>query len=130
VYRAELAPFGVDFVLVQAGNMVTGGPAKTAAALQATAESMTIEQRELYGEAFAKFTAALNSMQTSGLAASTAAAMVIGAAEQRPAPIRVAVGPDAEEILKLVREKSDEELDALRLQLVGLEATPTTTTKG
>jgi hypothetical protein len=91
---------------------------------------MTAEQRELYGEAFSAFTAALNSMQNSGLDAGTAAGMVIAAAEQQPAPIRVAVGPDAEEILKLVREKSDEELDALRLQLVGLQPLSTTPTKG
>jgi NAD(P)-dependent dehydrogenase (short-subunit alcohol dehydrogenase family) len=32
VYRAELKPFGVHFVVAQAGNVVTGGPAKTAAA--------------------------------------------------------------------------------------------------
>jgi hypothetical protein len=31
------------------------------------------------------------------------------------------VGADAEEILRLVREKSDAELDAMRLQMVGLE---------
>jgi hypothetical protein len=31
------------------------------------------------------------------------------------------VGADAEEILRLVREKSDAELDALRLHMVGLE---------
>jgi NAD(P)-dependent dehydrogenase (short-subunit alcohol dehydrogenase family) len=35
IYRSELKPFGVQFVLAQAGNMVTGGPAKTAAALHA-----------------------------------------------------------------------------------------------
>jgi NAD(P)-dependent dehydrogenase (short-subunit alcohol dehydrogenase family) len=32
VYRAELKRFGVDVVLAVAGNMKTGGPAKTAAA--------------------------------------------------------------------------------------------------
>ena len=41
-------------------------------------------------------------------------------AEQTPAPSRAPVGPDAEKMLQLVREKSDPELDALRLQLVGL----------
>jgi NAD(P)-dependent dehydrogenase (short-subunit alcohol dehydrogenase family) len=33
----------------------------------------------------------------------------------------IAVGADAEEILRLVREKSDAELDAMRLHMVGLE---------
>ena len=121
VYRAELKPFGVDFVLVQAGNMVTGGPAKTAAALQSVADSMTPGQRELYGQQFAAFSAALNSMQNSGTDSVTAAAKVIEAGEHQPAPIRVPLGADAEEILRLVHERSDEELDALRLRLVGLE---------
>jgi NAD(P)-dependent dehydrogenase (short-subunit alcohol dehydrogenase family) len=60
IYRSELKPFGVQFVLVQAGNMVTGGPAKTAAALQRVADSMTDDEKALYGEKFAKFTNALN----------------------------------------------------------------------
>ena len=31
VYRTELKPFGIDFIMVQPGAMLTGGPAKTAA---------------------------------------------------------------------------------------------------
>ena len=38
VYRAELKAFGVDFVVAAAGNMRTGGPAKTAAALARVAD--------------------------------------------------------------------------------------------
>ena len=49
-----------------------------------------------------------------------AAARVIELAEQNPAPSRASVGADAEEILRVVREKSDAEQDAIRLQLVGL----------
>jgi NAD(P)-dependent dehydrogenase (short-subunit alcohol dehydrogenase family) len=120
VYRGELKPFGVDFVMVQPGNMATGGPAKTAAQLEKVARSMTPEHRELYGEAFDAFAAALNGMQDRGLPADAAAAKVIEAAEQMPAPIRVPVGPDAEEILRLVGEKSDAELDAVRMELIGL----------
>jgi NAD(P)-dependent dehydrogenase (short-subunit alcohol dehydrogenase family) len=124
VYRGELKPFGVTFVMAQPGNMATGGPAKTAAALDRAAESMTPEQRELYGDTFAAFTAALNSMQSVGLDAAAAAASVVEAAERQPAPIRVPIGPDAEEILKLVHEQTDEQLDELRMRLVGLEAQP------
>jgi NAD(P)-dependent dehydrogenase (short-subunit alcohol dehydrogenase family) len=127
VYRGELKPFGVAFVMVQAGNLATGGPAKTAAALEKTAESMTPEQRELYGDAFAAFTASLNSMQGAGLDAAVAAASVVEAAERQPAPIRVPVGPDAEEVLKLVHEQTDEQLDELRMRLAGLEAQPART---
>ena len=41
VYRAELKRFGIDVVVAVAGNMKTGVPAKTAAALSRTAERMT-----------------------------------------------------------------------------------------
>jgi NAD(P)-dependent dehydrogenase (short-subunit alcohol dehydrogenase family) len=121
VYRAELKPFGIDVVVAPAGNMKTGGPEKTAAALARVAYGMTPEQRDLYGQTFKSFTAALNGMQGSGLDSASAASRVIELAEQVPAPIRAMVGQDSEEILKLVREKSDAELDALRLQIVGLK---------
>jgi hypothetical protein len=103
-----------------AGNMRTGGPAKTAAALARVAGEMTPEQRELYGKAFDTFATKLNSMQDSGLDAASAARRVIELAEQVPAPSRATVGADAGEMLQAAREKSDAELDALRLQIVGL----------
>jgi NAD(P)-dependent dehydrogenase (short-subunit alcohol dehydrogenase family) len=120
VYRAELKRFGIEVVVATAGNMRTGGPAKTAAALARIADGMTSQQRELYGETFETFTTALNGMQNSGLDSAAAARRVIELAEQTPAPSRGPVGPDAEEMLRFVREKSDAELDALRLQLAGL----------
>src|SRR5882762_6509912 len=120
VYRAELKRFGIDVVVLAAGNMRTGGPAKTATALARTAEQMTAQERDLYGRAFDTFAAKLNSMQGSGLASVEAAVRVIELAEQNPAPRFAAVGRDAEEILRAVREQSDAEQDALRLQIVGL----------
>ena len=81
---------------------------------------MTPEQLELYGQNFGSFTAALNAMQNSGLDPTIAARRLIELAEQVPAPSRAPVGTDAEEMLRAVREKSDAEQDALRLQLVGL----------
>jgi len=120
IYRAELKPFGIDVVVVSAGNMRTGGPAKTAAALARTAERMTAQERDLYGRAFDTFAAKLNSMQGSGLASAEAAARVIEVTEQNPAPRLAAVGRDTEEILRAVREQSDAEQDTLRLELVGL----------
>jgi NAD(P)-dependent dehydrogenase (short-subunit alcohol dehydrogenase family) len=121
VYRAELKPFGIDFIVAVAGNMRTGGPAKTAAALKRVGEGMDAEQRELYGKAFDTFAATLNEMQDSGLDSASAARRVIELAEQVPAPSRGAVGTDAEEILRFVHEKSDAEQDAMRLQMVGLK---------
>jgi NAD(P)-dependent dehydrogenase (short-subunit alcohol dehydrogenase family) len=120
VYRAELKRFGIDVVVAAAGNMKTGGPAKTAAALKRVADGMTAEQRDLYGQTFETFTTALNGMQNSGLESTAAARRVIELAEQVPAPSRGPVGADAEEMLRVSREKSDAEQDALRLQLAGL----------
>jgi NAD(P)-dependent dehydrogenase (short-subunit alcohol dehydrogenase family) len=120
VYRGELKRFGIDVVVAVAGNMRTGGPAKTAAALARTAERMTPAERDLYGQAFSTFAAKLNNMQDSGLASEDAARRVIELAEQIPAPRFAPVGQDAEEILRIVHEKSDEEQDALRLEIVGL----------
>jgi NAD(P)-dependent dehydrogenase (short-subunit alcohol dehydrogenase family) len=121
VYRAELQQFGIDFVVAVAGNMRTGGPAKTAAALKRVADGMTAEQRELYGKSFGIFATTLNKMQNSGLDSVSAAQRVIELAEQVPAPNRGTVGADAEEILRFVREKTDAEQDSFRLHLVGLE---------
>src|SRR5258706_1509997 len=120
VYRAELKTFGIDVVVAAAGNMKTGGPAKTAAALKRVADDMTPEQRELYGQTFESFSAALNGMQNSGLDSASAAKRVIELAEQVPAPSRAPVGADADEMLRAAREQPDAVLDALRLQLVGL----------
>jgi NAD(P)-dependent dehydrogenase (short-subunit alcohol dehydrogenase family) len=127
VYRAELKPLGIDVVVAAAGNMRTGGPAKTAAALAHMAERMTPQERDLYGRAFDTFVEKLNSMQGSGLASVDAAARVIEVAERNPAPRLAAVGRDAEEILRAVREQSDAEQDALRLQIVGLKETSSST---
>jgi NAD(P)-dependent dehydrogenase (short-subunit alcohol dehydrogenase family) len=119
VYRTELKPFGIDFIMVQPGSLLTGGPAKTAAQLKKVSENMTVEQKNLYGKYFDQFVPGLNKMQNSGLPASEAAARVIEISKQVPAPIRAPVGKDAEEFLRAVREKSDEELDIMKAQLLG-----------
>jgi NAD(P)-dependent dehydrogenase (short-subunit alcohol dehydrogenase family) len=120
VYRAELRSFGVDVVIVSAGSMRTGGPAKTAAALARVSREMTAGQRDLYGETFGTFAATLNRLQDEGIDSAAAAAGVIEIAERVPAPSRVPLGPDAEQMLRLARERTDAELDALRLEIVGL----------
>jgi hypothetical protein len=121
VYREELKRFGIAVVVAVAGNMKTGGPAKTAAALTRTSERMTPEEQELYGQAFNAFGARLNGMQSSGLASIDAAKRVIELAEQNPPQRSASVGEDADEVLRAVGKRSDHEQDALRLQIVGLE---------
>jgi NAD(P)-dependent dehydrogenase (short-subunit alcohol dehydrogenase family) len=119
IYRNELAPFGIEVVIAEAGNMRTGGPAKTAAALRRVAEAMTDAQRVLYGDAFGHFTEAMNASQAAGLSSEESAARVIELVEMVPAPARAPVGEDAQQILRLVRELSDAELDELRRQVAG-----------
>jgi NAD(P)-dependent dehydrogenase (short-subunit alcohol dehydrogenase family) len=121
VYRLELKPFGISFVIAQAGNMRTGGPAKTAAALERMAEAMSAEQRELYGARFDRFAGTLNQLQDSGLESDVAAQQIIALADQATTAARVPVGPDAVQLLKLASENSDVQLDAMRVQLLGLE---------
>lgn len=101
--------------------MRTGGPAKTAAALKSIADKFTDGQRQLYGKAFEAFTEALNKGQAGGLDSVSSAKRVIELALQVPAPARGTVGHDAEELLRAVREKSDAELDAMRLKFLGLD---------
>ncbi len=120
VYRAELKSFEIEVVIAAAGNMKTGGPAKTASVLKRVADGMNSEQRDLYGEAFETFARTLNKMQSTGLDSKSAAKRVIDLAEQRPAPSRAPVGEDAEEVLRLIHEKSDAEQDEIRLRMVGL----------
>jgi NAD(P)-dependent dehydrogenase (short-subunit alcohol dehydrogenase family) len=121
VYRAELKSFGVDVVIVEPGNMRTGGPAKSAAALSRVSESMTPQERDLYGQAFETFAKAFNEGQSLGLASEDAAAKIIEIAEQTPAPSLVTVGDDAAEWFRVAREEPFAEQDAFRLRLVGLE---------
>ncbi|QDF42289.2 SDR family NAD(P)-dependent oxidoreductase [Bradyrhizobium symbiodeficiens] len=120
VQRAELKPFGIDVVIAAPGNMRTGGPALTAAALKRVADGFTEGQRELYGKSFGAFADKLNAMQSSGMAATEAAARVVEISELIPAPLRVAVGEDAEEILRFVREASLADQDLRRLEIMGL----------
>jgi hypothetical protein len=121
VYRLELKPFGISFVIAQAGNMRTGGPAKTAAALERMAEAMSAQQRELYGARFDSFARTLNQLQDSGLDSDVAAQQIIALADRAAVAPRVPVGPDAVQLLKLASESSDVQLDAMRVQLLGLE---------
>jgi NAD(P)-dependent dehydrogenase (short-subunit alcohol dehydrogenase family) len=120
VYRAELKPFGIDFVIASADKLNTEDMTLPNAALRRPGDGMTWELRKLYGKRFALFLKAAGKLRANDIEVAGAAARVIKIAEQRPAPIRAAIGPHAEKMLQTVREKSDAELDALRLNLVGL----------
>ncbi|UJR83662.1 SDR family NAD(P)-dependent oxidoreductase [Sandaracinus amylolyticus] len=119
-YRGELAQQGVDFITVLPGNMRTDAPAKSAAAIQRMRDAMTEEQRALYGSAFASFERAFNAAQGSGMDPAVAASLIVDRAEENPSPIRAPIGVEAAKVLRMVRERSDAELDHARLQFLGL----------
>jgi hypothetical protein len=111
----------MEVVIATPGSMLTGGPAKAAAAFERVLAGTSPGRRELYGDSFGAFAARFNERQTQGLASTEAARRVIAMAERTPAPTRAAVGPDAERILAGVRENSEEELDDMRRHIAGLD---------
>jgi NAD(P)-dependent dehydrogenase (short-subunit alcohol dehydrogenase family) len=120
IHRAELKPFGVEVVVAAPGNMRTGGPAATKAALERVANEFSAEQRKLYGETFGTFANNLNKMQGAGMSAEDSAALLVESAEKVPAPARAGVGEEAEAILKYVHETPIAAQDIRRFEMVGL----------
>lgn len=120
VYQAELKPFGVDVVIVQVGKLTPDGEEGTDAALSRFGKSMSSRQRKLYGKSFDAFASGFNSLQESATAPASAATRIIEIAELHPAPGRAFVGAGAERLHRIAREKSDDELNAFRLKIIGL----------
>ena len=107
VYRTELKPFGIDFIMVKPGALLTGGPVKTIAQLKQVSDNMTVKQKKSIWEYLDQF--AIGTYQNAKLAYLYLEidCKIIEISEQVPAPIIVPVGNDAEELLWGVREKSD-----------------------
>lgn len=120
VYRAELKPLGVDMVLVPMGRLRTDAPAEMTAEWARVAASMTAEQRNLYAGRLSICADHVSRGTANSMEAADAAARLIEIAERHPAPSRTPLSPDAEELLRLAQRQSQEELDALRLELTGL----------
>ncbi|MEV6307199.1 SDR family NAD(P)-dependent oxidoreductase [Streptomyces sp. NPDC051840] len=114
VYRTELALSGVDVVVAVPGNMRTGGPARTAAAVERARAALSPAQAEVYGAAYDRFADRINSGQAGGLDADEAARQVADLAERDPAPAREPVGQDAADLLAFVRQASPDQLEARR----------------
>lgn len=118
VYRTELASFGIQVTIVAPGNMRTGGPAKTAAAIEKVSKSFNEEQSKNYKVAFKNFAERMNSGQSHGLDADAAAKQIIDISLQNPAPIRVPVGEDAKELLEYIKNSTLEQQAEKRLKTI------------
>ncbi len=64
--RLELAPWGIDVVLVEPGIISTGADDKSKVMIDKTLADFTPDQKDLYGEAFKRFTDSGYQKQTSG----------------------------------------------------------------
>jgi NAD(P)-dependent dehydrogenase (short-subunit alcohol dehydrogenase family) len=118
VYRDELATSGVDVVVAVPGNMRTGGPARTAAAIDRARAAFTPEQAEVYETAFDRFAHRINAGQASGLDAEEAARQVADLAQRSPAPVREPVGDDAVALLAFLRDAAPEDVEARRRRVL------------
>lgn len=119
-YRAELERSGVAVTVATVGRLKSAGPAPAPGKLRRVATGMTAEQRALYGAQLRLVREHTGERRPSAVDLAETAARIIDAAEQVPAPLRVAIGSEAKLMLRAARERSDEELGALRLQLAGL----------
>jgi short-subunit dehydrogenase len=118
VYRDELKQFGIEVIVAVPGNMKTGGPAKTAAALEKVRESFTPEQKELYGESYDKFIAKMNEGQSHGTDADISAEHIVNLATRNPVLLREPIGDDAIELLKYVKSTTLEEQSSHRVKSI------------
>jgi len=119
VYRAELAASGVEVVVAVPGNMRTGGPARTAAAIDRARAGFTAEHERIYGAAFDRFALRINSGQAGGLDADEAARQIAELAERSPAPLREPVGRDAADLIAFLQDATPAEIEARRRRALG-----------
>jgi NAD(P)-dependent dehydrogenase (short-subunit alcohol dehydrogenase family) len=116
VHRGGLDSFAGDFVLVRTGSARGGGPAKARARLQWIVESMTAEQRRLYGDAVTEFTAGLGSPHGGERMAGESAGRLIDIVERVPAPVHAFLDDDAESVLRLPAKRLGTSRDEPRLE--------------
>lgn len=111
--RREIAPFGVQVVVVEPGAVRTEMPGRAIATAQELASTMTPVQRQRYGPLVHAITAQTASHTKSGLPADAAAKVIAKAVTARKPRTRYTVGRDAALITRLVRILPDRTLDQL-----------------
>lgn len=110
--RRELAPFGVDVVVVEPGAVRTEMGGRAIATAREVAATMTPEQTQRYGGLVQAINARTASAIHSGLPADAAAQVIAKAVTARKPRTRYTVGRDAA-LLCLVRILPDRILDLL-----------------
>jgi NAD(P)-dependent dehydrogenase (short-subunit alcohol dehydrogenase family) len=109
--RRELAPSGVQVVVVEPGAVRTEMPDRAIATAHELASAMTPEQGQRYGALVHAITAQTASHTASGLSADAAAKVIAKAVTARKPRTRYTVGRDAAMITRLVRILPDRTID-------------------
>ncbi len=109
--RREIAPFGVEVVVVEPGAVRTEMPGRAIATAHEVASAMTPEQNQRYGGLVQAITAQTASHTGSGLSADAAAKVIAKAVTARKPRTRYTVGRDAALITLLARILPDRILD-------------------
>jgi short-subunit dehydrogenase len=109
--RREIAPFGVQVVVVEPGAVNTGLAGRAIATAHELVSTMTPEQRQRHGGLVQATTAQAASHTESGLPADAAAKVIAKAVTARKPRTRYAVGRDAALITLLARILPDRILD-------------------
>jgi NAD(P)-dependent dehydrogenase (short-subunit alcohol dehydrogenase family) len=109
--RREIAPFGVQVVVVEPGAVRTEMAGRAIATAHELASTMTPEQSQRYGGLVQAITAQTASFTKSGLPADAAAKVIAKAVTARKPRTRYTVGRDAALITRLVRFLPDRTLD-------------------
>jgi NAD(P)-dependent dehydrogenase (short-subunit alcohol dehydrogenase family) len=109
--RREIAPFGVQVVVVEPGAVRTEMAGRAIAAARELASNMTSEQSQRYGGLVHAIAAQAASFTESGLPADAAAKVIAAAVTARKPRTRYTVGRDAAQLTVLARILPDRTLD-------------------
>jgi NAD(P)-dependent dehydrogenase (short-subunit alcohol dehydrogenase family) len=109
--RREIAPFGVQVVVVEPGAVRTEMAGRTIAAAHQMVSAMTLEQRRRYSGLVQAVTAQTASATEAGLPADAAAKVIAKAVTARKPRTRYTVGRDAALLTLLARILPDRLLD-------------------
>jgi NAD(P)-dependent dehydrogenase (short-subunit alcohol dehydrogenase family) len=109
--RREIAPSGVQVVVVEPGAVRTEMPGRAIATARQLASTMTPEQSQRYGALVHAITAQTASHTNSGLPADVAAKVVAKAVTARKPRTRYTIGRDAALLTRLARILPDRTLD-------------------
>ncbi|MTV27880.1 SDR family NAD(P)-dependent oxidoreductase [Nitriliruptoraceae bacterium ZYF776] len=111
--RQELAPHGVQVVIVEPGGMRTEMGSRGAAAAKAQLARMTPQQRRRYGDTMRAFLGYAAALDRDGLAADEAAGTVVTAVTAARPRTRYTIGREAALLSRLVRFVPDRSLDRM-----------------